>query len=332
MQPNNIQTLMGLAAGYWPDILTAAGIPNRFLTGKHGPCPFCGGRDRFRFTNRSNRGGYICNQCAPNGGDGIAFLMAWRGCGFKDAMKWVQDYLRLPDSVTASHRQAAEGFIPAGRTDEISESERERRRDSMRKVWAKSWAINGDCLGSVYLRSRGVWQEPVPCNLQTVANLGYFTGREKQAEYPALLAAVTGVDGRNIAIHRTYLSRDGSSKAPVPDPKKMMMPTGPIVGAAVRLFPAGHVLGVAEGIETALGASMLHGGLPVWACLTAYGLQSFVVPDGVTELVIFADHDTAGIKAAKALQARYSDTLSIKILAPKEVGSDWADVAKEAAL
>ena len=322
--------VMALACGKWPDILTAAGIPDRFLTGKHGPCPFCGGKDRFRFTNHKNRGGYICNQCAPNGGDGMAFLMAWRNCRFKDAMTWVQSYLRLPSSVSPATREAATGFTPAGHIEPLSESELARRQESMRKVWAKGRALTGDCLGSIYLQSRGVWQgmAPAPLNLRTIANLGYYTGREKQADFPALLALVTAIDGRHIGIHRTYLNHDGTGKAPVQDPKKMMQALGPIAGAAVRLFPAGHVLGVAEGIETALAASMLHGGLPVWACISASGLQSFVVPDTVNELMIFADHDSAGIKAAKVLQSRYGDKMTTTIHTPKQAGSDWADVAQ----
>lgn len=329
MSKQDIYTLMALACGKWPDILTAAGIPDRFLTGKHGPCPFCGGKDRFRFTNHQNRGGYICNQCAPKGGDGVAFLMAWRGCRFKDAVTWLRDYLRLPSSVAPVDRESATGFIPAGNPEPISESELNRRYQSMCNVWRKSRALAGDCLGSIYLQSRSVWHgtAPVP-SLRVIANLGYYTGKDKQGDFPALLAAVTALDGRNISIHRTYLNHDGTGKAPVQDPKKMMQALGPIAGTAVRLFPAGHVLGVAEGIETALAASMLHGGLPVWACISAGGLQSFVVPDTVNELMIFADHDSAGIKAAKVLQSRYGDKMTTTIHTPKQAGSDWADVAQ----
>lgn len=329
MQTQDIHTMLALVAGKWPDILTAAGIPDRFLTGKHGPCPFCGGKDRFRFTNHQNRGGYICNQCAPNGGDGVAFLMAWRGCRFKDAVTWLRDYLRLPSSVAPVERESATGFIPAGNPEPISESELTRRYQSMCNVWRKSRALTGGCLGSIYLQSRGVWHgtAPVP-SLRVIANLGYYTGKDKQGDFPALLAAVTALDGRNISIHRTYLNHDGTSKAPVPEPKKLMQSLGTISGAAVRLFPAGDVLGVAEGIETALAASMLHGGLPVWACLSTNGVKSFMVPDTVKELVIFADHDNEGIKAAKTLQSRYHDTIKTKILTPEQAGSDWADVAK----
>ena len=55
--------------------------------------------------------------------------------------------------------------------------------------------------------------------------------------------------GERAALHRTYLDRY-SGKAQVAEPRKMLgsMPTG----AAVRLMEHGDVLGIAEGIETAL--------------------------------------------------------------------------------
>jgi len=85
------------ATGHWPAILHAAGVPDRFLTGKHGPCPFCGGKDRFRFTDYQQRGGFICSQCNPDGGDGLALLMQWRGDDFKQALQWLARCRDLSD-------------------------------------------------------------------------------------------------------------------------------------------------------------------------------------------------------------------------------------------
>ena len=61
-----------------------------------------------------------------------------------------------------------------------------------------------------------------------------------------------GQNGRPLAIHRTFLARDGGGKAPV-DAQKMML--GPCRGGAVlsRRSP-GAVLMVGEGIETCLAA------------------------------------------------------------------------------
>ena len=76
-------------------------------------------------------------------------------------------------------------------------------------------------------------------------------------------------DGTPIAIHRTFLARDGGGKAPV-DPQKMML--GPCRGGAVRLGEPGDVLMVGEGIETCL-AAMQATGHPAWAALSTSGLR-----------------------------------------------------------
>ena len=56
------------ACGRWQEILPQLGIDTRFLRNKHGPCPICGGKDRFRFDDRDGSGSYYCNQCGPGPG------------------------------------------------------------------------------------------------------------------------------------------------------------------------------------------------------------------------------------------------------------------------
>src|SRR6516225_590105 len=52
----------------WREILPRLGIGTRFLQNRHGPCPLCGGKDRFRFDDRDGSGSYYCNQCGPGPG------------------------------------------------------------------------------------------------------------------------------------------------------------------------------------------------------------------------------------------------------------------------
>lgn len=320
----NANYLLQSAHGNWPAILLAAGVPDRFLTGKHGPCPFCGGKDRYRFTDYQQRGGFICARCHPDGGDGMALLMEWRGDDFKQALHWLADYLRLPSEAVAVTRQTL-----AILRNELSQADIDQRLFKLGKLWSRSSALAGDCIGSRYLKHRGVLDEssmPDPQALRFITALPYYTGTTRQSDFPALLAAVTTPDGRNICIHRTYLQADGNGKADVPEAKKLMQPAGTVTGAAIRLFPAGPVLGVAEGIETALGAALLHD-VPVWACISAHGLQSVVLPNGVDHLMIFADQDAAGMKAARNLRDRYP-RIKVDILTTGFPGADFADVAK----
>src|SRR5262249_45209381 len=119
--------------------------------------------------------------------------------------------------------------------------------------------------------------------------------------WPAMVALVThGVDATPLAIHRTFLARDGSSKAPV-DPQKMML--GPCRGGGVRLAdadPAGrsNVLMVGEGIETCL-AAMQATGHPAWAALSTAGLRALDLPADVRDVIVLADGDAGGETAAR---------------------------------
>ncbi len=64
------------ARGRWSEILPALEIASTHLVNTHGPCPGCGGKDRFRFDDREGRGTFICGQGTgePIAGDGFELL------------------------------------------------------------------------------------------------------------------------------------------------------------------------------------------------------------------------------------------------------------------
>ena len=116
--------------------------------------------------------------------------------------------------------------------------------------------------GETYLAGRGL-QVPDTPDLLFHPDLTYWDTR---TGYPALIAIVRNAAGEQIAIHRTYLAPDGSGKADVPKPRMML---GSVAGGAVRLGDVGEhgVVGLAEGIETALSVMQACPALPVWAAL-----------------------------------------------------------------
>lgn len=66
-----IQKVAHSAIAQWPYIFSSLGI-NTPRSGKHGPCPICGGRDRFHFDNKEDRGTWYCRQCEGRvAGDGL---------------------------------------------------------------------------------------------------------------------------------------------------------------------------------------------------------------------------------------------------------------------
>jgi 5S rRNA maturation endonuclease (ribonuclease M5) len=81
------------ARGKWRGILTSLGMALPATAKQHGPCPTCGGKDRFLFDDVDGRGTWFCNQCIPQAGDGLALVQNVRGCDFPHALKLVADAL-----------------------------------------------------------------------------------------------------------------------------------------------------------------------------------------------------------------------------------------------
>ena len=102
-----------------------------------------------------------------------------------------------------------------------------KRTEAALAIWQSATPAGGT-LVETYLASRGLHLPPPP-TLRFHAGLKHPSG----GIWPAMVALVTrGADGTPLAIHRTFLARDGGGKAPV-DPQKMML--GPCRGGAVRL-------------------------------------------------------------------------------------------------
>jgi putative DNA primase/helicase len=144
-----------------------------------------------------------------------------------------------------------------------------------------------------------------------------------------MVALVQNVDGKPVSLHRTYLN--GASKADIKSPKKIMPGTETINGAAIRLFPPGgmfdkDVLGVAEGIETAISVSQMFR-VATWAVLSASTMLHFRPPKSIRKIMIYGDCDPnfVGQHAAYELAMRlYNEGLIVDVALP-EVG-DWNDV------
>jgi putative DNA primase/helicase len=164
-----------------------------------------------------------------------------------------------------------------------------KRTQAALAIWQASQPAKGS-LVETYLRTRGLTVAP-PDSIRLHAGLKHPSG----GIWPAMVALVThGMDGAPIAIHRTFLAREGNGKAPV-DPAKMML--GPCRGGVVRLVHPGDVLMVGEGIETCL-AAMQATGLAAWAALSTSGLRALDLPRDLRDVIVLADGDDAGEAAA----------------------------------
>ncbi len=115
---STFQEMKAAAQGRWAEIWAALGVPDLPPPGQHGPCPGCGGRDRFRLVPEdAEHGGWICGQGGnPTGGDGLELLCHVHGWKKGEALKVVAGYLGiLPDTSPQARQQARERAIQAKR-------------------------------------------------------------------------------------------------------------------------------------------------------------------------------------------------------------------------
>ncbi len=185
------------------------------------------------------------------------------------------------------------------------------------RLWEASAPARGT-LAETYLLSRGL-RFPLPATIRFHAGLKHPTG----GIWPAMVALVTrGTDDAPLAIHRTFLARDGSGKAPVV-PQKMML--GPCHGGAVRLGVLGDILMLGEGIETCL-AVMQATEHPAWAALSTSGLRALDLPEAAQEAIVLADGDDSGEAAARKVALRWKrEGRSVRIARPPR-GADFNDL------
>jgi putative DNA primase/helicase len=300
---------------------------------KHVACPVHGGKDGFRlYRNADETGGGICNTCGAYS-DGFA-LIAWiNGWTLPDTLQAVGDYLGI--STTSNKPKPIVKRSPVI-TDPIKQANTiQRKRNALNTVWRDLVVLDDEQAkpARAYLVNRGLAEvlKSLPNDVFFHPALSYWEGGQDYGSHPAIVALIRDKNGAFITLHRTYLNHEGH-KADLPTIKKLMSPIkqGASKGGAIRLYQATDELILAEGIETAL-ALRVSLNQPVWACVSAGGLEAVQIPAGVKRVIVGSDHDAsgAGQKAAKILADRLMSedkAREVKIIIPECVGVDWLDV------
>jgi putative DNA primase/helicase len=318
---NRIAEAKRRARGHWTSILERLGVESKVLSKRNQPCPGCGGKDRFQFTDKFGDGNYICRGCGP--GDGFELLELCRNWKFVEALQAVEGLV----GQSVGGAKAAQGEASPLRMRKLAET-----------IWRAAHPVAAGDEVATYLAGRGIVFAEYPKVLRTHPALGYYVkdaGRaraKRVSSYPAMVAAVQGADGSVVTLHRTYVKQ--GTKAPVAECKKLL--SAGISAAAVRLFEPTDELCIAEGIETAL-AVRIRTGKPVWAALSAGNVEKLWIPRSVTSVGIYADHDASytGQAAAYALAKRLkaeekkSGPREVTVYVPRHADTDWADVLLE---
>jgi putative DNA primase/helicase len=269
------------------------------LTGKNGrlagPCPVCGGTDRFSINVAKQL--FNCRICGK-GGKGAIDLVK-----FLDGV----DFIPAVETLTGDRRRDP-GVVKPVESTEASTTER--RQQDGRGIWSEAQHPAGTPVDAYLANRPGGLILPPHCDAIRFHPRCPF-GKDDNGHTiytPAMIALVRNII-TNVpqAIHRTALDLSGR-KMEIGDRDRMTL--GPIAGGAVKITPDVMVtdaIGIGEGIETALSLQRLPewAGSPVWSVLNARGIKTFPVLADIGTLVVAVDHDEAGELAAREVTARW---------------------------
>ena len=175
--------------------------------------------------------------------------------------------------------------------------------EAARRLFAAGRPLPGTP-AEAYLRTRGITGRLDWPALRYHPSVYYRVSKGAPREsWPALLAAVTDIDGNITGIQRTWLDPRRSTKAPLADPRRAL---GNLLGNGVRFGEAADVLAAGEGIETMLALKSVLPDLPMIAGLSANHLVALDLPPApaLRRLYVARDNDAAGLKAANRLRER----------------------------
>lgn len=174
-------------------------------------------------------------------------------------------------------------------------------REATRRLFAMARPIAGTVV-ETYLRKRGITALHETGALRFHPRCYYRPDDDGPTEtWPAMIAAVTHLDGHLTGAHRTWLASDGSGKAPIETQRKAM---GDLNGHGVRFGTGLKVQAAGEGIETMLSLRQVLPTMAMVAALSAAHLSALAFPDTLRRLYIVCDDDPAGRAARDALVER----------------------------
>jgi hypothetical protein len=264
----------------------------RKRSGLVGPCPSCGGTDRFAISIGKQL--FNCRGCGAKG-DVIALAMLIYDCGFRDAV------LTLIGAVISQPRPAP----PTSTQKEQDEAYARQQRRKAQWLWGRS-SRAVDSPAEHYLAARGIG-----CRLPRTLR---FLPADN--DYPLTMIAAFGFahevepgvvdihDDAVLGVHLTRLLPDGSDRERGDEAKIII---GVDFVAPIVLAPPNDLMGIsiAEGIEKGLAIQAVTG-LGVWVAGNAGRMPALadVVPDYVKCVTIVVDGDDAGRRHSTDLATR----------------------------
>lgn len=242
-----------------------------------GPCPTCGGKDRFSINPSKNI--WNCRHCGV-GGDVIKLVQHTENRTFLDACRRITgDVAGKPLTEAERARLEAEREQQREEQARVAAEFREKARREARAIWKASRRVVGiepERLGIAgYLITRGIgggsidfgnpeWATEINLPIRYQAGRSYWHDRRVIHVGPAMIAAIQYPDGRFSGVHQTWLDHEQpKGKVKLTDAEGAELPAKKVLGVkkggAIRLYTPKDArrLVMGEGIETTMTA-MAH--------------------------------------------------------------------------
>jgi hypothetical protein len=280
-------------------IVEEHGVELRGKIERVGPCPRCGGRDRFAINTRKQV--WNCRGC-QQGGDAIALARFLDGSTFQEACTVL----------------AGEGW-----GDRQAGEQRERDEAGTVAAVLRIWNEGSDPSGTIaeeYLAARKL---DLPPELRGLVLRFHARCPWEGGRVPCLLAAFTAiVDDTLTGLHRIRLDQ------PQLWPRARRKMLGRVTRSAVKLDAAGDHLAIGEGIETCMAARRL-GLRPVWALGSAGGINNLAPVGGVEHLIVLGENDNGRNRSAAEACADNWQPKRVTLLLPRGGHKDFNDYLME---
>lgn len=303
--PRFVSDVVAAACGHWPELLAAVGIdiPPR---GKHGPCPVCGGKDRFRLDDQAGRGTWICNQCGSD--DGLALVCRVTSKSSKEAAELIAPLVGLSAS-GLDHAERERIHQQQQVKAELGRKEKEQQRQ---KAARRAAAIIRDCEqgNTPYLERKALGLHPGAVNRTLI--------REGGENYPAgsLVIPLTNEVGELVNVQ--IIGHDGGKRYLAGGQK----------AEAFHRIDGGALVAVAEGYATGLSVHLAIGST-VYCAMDAGNMLAVAQiarrqhPEARILLCGDNDADKKG-NPGKTKAAQAAAAIGGMVASP-EISGDWND-------
>ncbi|QXC32248.1 DUF927 domain-containing protein [Aeromonas sp. FDAARGOS 1407] len=304
--PRFVSDVAAAACGHWPELLAAVGIdiPRR---GKHGPCPACGGRDRFRLDDKGGRGTWICNQCGS--GDGLDLVCRVLSTTPKAAAELLAPLVGLSaGGLDPAERERIQRQQQAKADQDRKRSEQQRQKAARRAADIMADTGQGE---SPYLERKGFGSHLSAVNRTLIREGG------ENFHAGSLVVALTDEGGALVNVQ--LIRADGS---------KRYLAGGQKAGAYHRI-EGGALVAVVEGYATGLSVHLAIGAT-VYCAMDAGNLHAVAQiarrqhPEARILLCGDNDEGTQG-NPGKAKSEQAAVAIGGLVALPPEFSGDWND-------